>query len=101
MIPDKIELNEEQKKQLTDLLFKSKLKYLLIATVYVCSLFLSNVACIVFGNWYLADRDPDMIMGFRFLCTLTNLAFLTVFFNRAMEANHDIVMSKIKQIVTK
>ena len=101
MVPDNTELTQEQKKQITDLLFNSKLKYLFIAPVYVASLFTSNLVCVLFGNWYLADRDPDMIMGFRFICTLVNLAFLTIFFNRALEANHDRVMSKIKEIVTK
>lgn len=101
MISENLELTPEKKRQVSDVLFKSKVRYLILSVVYIAALFASNVACVVFGNWYLADKDPDMITGFRFLCTLTNLAFLTIFFNRALESNHDSVMGKIKDIVTK
>lgn len=101
MIPDNVEPTQEQKKQVTDLLFNSKLRYLFIAAAYIAALFASNLACVIFGNWYLIDRDPNMIMGFRFLCSLTNLTFLTIFFNRALEANHDRVVGKIKEIFKK
>ncbi len=101
MISENLELTEEQKKEVSKILNTSKLKYLLIAGIYITSLFTTNLICLLIGNWYLADVDESMRQGFGFMCLLVNLFFTTMYFDKQMKANHDSTISKIKAVVIK
>jgi hypothetical protein len=95
------ELTPEQRKEIIAILRKGRLALPLIAIKFSIGLFAANLATLSIGKYMLADQGPDGQAAFHFICIIVNLYFMSGFLNRQINANSDIVSTRIKEVLKK
>ena len=98
---DPLTLTEEQLQEVKKVISQAKRAMLFIGLKFAAGIFFTNIACILFIVFFMADLQLETLKNFQFACMIINFLFMSSFLTRQIRANDAIVNDKIKEILKK
>lgn len=95
------EVTLEQKKEISQIMWKGRLRLILNGCKFALGLFCANLFCMFIAIKFFADATPGIISGFLTTSTVINTLFMYYSFYQSFKKNNDIVLEKIKAVLKK
>jgi hypothetical protein len=98
-IPEQKDLTPEQEKEIVKIIRWGRIAVLGIFAKFALGIFSMNLACLLFGSYYLKDMEAETQVGFQSAAFLTNIIFMTAYLIGQFRSNSDRVNDRIKEVL--
>lgn len=95
------DLTPDQKKQISKILFNSRLSLVGLSAKFSVGLFLSNLLVFLINFYCLKDTDPEMQQGFVYLSVFLNFIFMIWYLHDRANKLNQKVQEKVKEVLKK